>query len=282
MKRGPSRRHRPVVVTGATSGIGLELSGMLVLEGFRVFGGALPGEDTKTLAEVGATPVSMDVTNPASLCTAKQQVESALEGIPLWALVNSAGIVAAGPIELLDIDEARYVFEVNVMGVLATTQAFLPSIRMAKGRIVNISSLSGLLAVPFLGPYNASKSAMEALSDTMRRELQHFGIDVIIVQPGATCTPLWNKAEQLDLSRYRGSPYASAVERVRRKAVKKGKKGMHPSQVAAAILSALTDEKPPTRIRVQRKRSSRVRYSILPLLSDRIIDRMVAKRVWGE
>jgi NAD(P)-dependent dehydrogenase (short-subunit alcohol dehydrogenase family) len=189
-------------------------------------------------------------------------------------------VVAAGPVEMLDMSEARRVFDVNVLGVLATSQTFLPLIREARGRIVNISSLSGLLAVPFLGPYNASKAAIESLCDTMRRELRPLGVAVIAVQPGATHTPMWEKAEAIDLAPYRGSVYEDAVARVKRKAVRKGLRGQPPGRVAGAIVHALTAEQPPSRIRVQRRRASRLFYSLLPLIPDWIIDRKVEEVVW--
>ena len=274
--------NRPaVLVTGATSGIGLELAGLLAREGFRVFGGALPGEDASSLAETGATLVSLDVTDSASLAAAREEVGKHLGGAPLWGLVNNAGVVGIGPVELLDLEEARRVFEVNVLGLLAATQTFLPSIRAAKGRVVNVSSVSALLSVPFLGPYNASKAAVESLSDALRRELLPFGVHVVVVQLGTTRTPLWNRARDADPTPFLGSDYLDAMRTVQRKAVKRADKGQPPAQVARAILGVLTAERPPTRVRVQRKRSARLRYSLLPLIPDRYVDRQVARRVWG-
>ena len=126
----------------------------------------------------------------------------------------------------------------------------------------------------------ASKAAVESLSDALRRELLPFGVDVVVVQLGTTRTPLWKRAEEIDSTPFLGSDYESALERVKLKAVKKGKRGQPPAQVAQAILRVLTAERPPTRVRVQGKRSARLRYSLLPLIPDRVIDRMVAKKVW--
>lgn len=271
---------RSVLVTGATSGIGLVTSRLLVGEGFRVLGGAFPTEDTAALREAGGTPVTLDVTDEASVRRAREEVAQVLAGQPLWGLVNNAGIVGAGPIEYVDLAELKRVFEVNVFGLVAVTQAFLPQLREARGRIVNMSSLSALLAVPFLSPYNASKSAVEAISDSLRREVEHFGVEVVIVEPGVTRTPLWRHADAIDLGPFRSSPYAAAMEKVHSTAVRKGGKGQPPENVARAIVQALTDAKPPTRIRVQRKLKAKIRYSLLPLLPDRLIDRLVADRVW--
>jgi len=272
----PRNARRPILVTGATSGIGLEVAGLLASEKLRVLGGARPGEDT------GARRVALDVTDQASLEAARKEIEQALGGEPLWGLVNNAGVVDAGPVELLDLDHTRQLFEVNVLGVLAATRTFLPGIRAARGRIVNMSSISAILPLPFLGPYSASKSAVETLSDSLRRELHPFGVQVVIVQPGTTRTPLWRKADQIDTAPFRGSPYEKAVEEVQSRAVRKGGKGMPPEQVARAILEALRAERPPSRVRVQRKRKARIRYTLLPLVPDRIVDRLVAKEVWGE
>ena len=162
---------KAVLVTGASSGIGRAVAGELVRRGFTVFGTIRRRDDAPALAALGATPVTLDVTDAATIAAARAQLERALAGQPLVGLVNNAGIPAAGPLELLPLDELRRVFEVNVVGVVAVTQAFLPLLKVARGRIVNISSLAGRAALPFLGPYAASKFALEAISDSLRREL---------------------------------------------------------------------------------------------------------------
>src|SRR5947209_16873980 len=135
----------------------------------------------------------MDVTDTASITRVRGEVERALGTTPLIALVNNAGIPAAGPLELLPLDELRRVLEVNLIGVVAVTQAFLPLLKRARGRIVNISSVSGRVAMPFMGPYAASKFALEAVSDSLRRELLPFGVDVIVVEPGSVQSRIWDK-----------------------------------------------------------------------------------------
>lgn len=185
---------RAIFVTGAASGIGLASAANLVQRGSQVFGGIKPGKDHAHLSAAGVQPVRLDVTDPESLAGALKMVQSDLGDSRLWGLVNCAGVVSAGPIEMHNLSEARDVFGVDVIGMLAAIQTFLPLIRQGRGRIVNLSFLSGPLAMPFMGPYNASKAAVESLSDTMRRELQPLGVDVIAIQPGTTKTSMWNKA----------------------------------------------------------------------------------------
>ncbi|MFQ5565700.1 MAG: SDR family oxidoreductase [Paracoccaceae bacterium] len=282
MNAQSAKASRAVFVTGATSGIGLATARLLASEGFNVFAGVEPGEDPDGLDGTGAELVTIDVTDAASLAAARDGVRAHLGDTPLWGLVNCAGVIGGGAVEKLDMAEVRRVFEVNVLGLFAVCQTFLPQIRAAKGRIVNISSLSGLLAVPFLGPYCASKAAVESLCDTMRRELQPLGVDVIAIQPGKTRTSLWSKAKEFDLSPYQGSGYESAITALRRKAAKKERKGkgQPPLHVAQAVLRGLTAEPAPSRIRVQRNRAGNLFYSLLPLLPDRIVDRKVTQRIW--
>src|SRR5207244_3594417 len=165
-----------VGVTGASTGIGAAIARHLAERGFRVFGTVRRAEDEAALRRDGVTPVRMDVTDTASITRARGEVERALGMTLLIALVNNAGIPAAGPLELFPLDELRRVLEVNLIGVVAVTQAFLPLLKVSRGRIVNMSSVAGHAALPLVGPYTASQLGLEALSDSLGRELLLFGL----------------------------------------------------------------------------------------------------------
>ena len=166
-------------------------------QGFRVFAGvrlAPAGQELKRRASDRLTPVILDVTQADSIRTAAEAIGQAVGSDGLAGLVNNAGIVVAGPLELLPIEELRRQFEVNVIGNVAVTQALLPLLRQGRGRIVNMGSLNGVMAPPYFGPYSASKFALEALSDCLRVELRKWGISVSLIEPGSVKTPIWEKS----------------------------------------------------------------------------------------
>jgi len=268
-----------VLVTGASSGIGAAIVRELALRGCVVFGTIRRAQDAAGVAALGATPVTMDVTDAGAIATARADIERALAGRPLAGLVNNAGIPVAGPLELLPLAELRRCLEVNVIGVVAVTQAFLPLLKRAHGRIVNISSVSGRAALPFMGPYAGSKFALEGLSDSLRRELLPFGVDVIVVQPGSVQSKIWDKVEAMDLSPYRGTRYGPALERFRDQALRGARRAPSPDGVARAVAKALTARRPPTRMLV-------TDYALLTRLMfglpDRWIDWLIGRTVWGK
>lgn len=191
---------RSVVITGTSTGIGWGTAKVLIGNGFRVFGSVRKVTDAERLAaEFGPNfvPLVFDVTDEAAVKAAADQVRAALAGEKLFGLVNNAGVAVAGPLLELPIKEFRRQIEINLIGVVITTQAFAPLLGVdrkltgSSGRIVNIGSVGGRNAVPFLSPYNASKFAMEGLSESLRRELLPFGVDVIVIGPGAVATPIW-------------------------------------------------------------------------------------------
>jgi len=188
---------RTVVITGASTGIGRACALRLDGKGVRVFAGVrdeAAGAALKADASGRLVPVAIDVTLPETVASASRTIADAVGPQGLAGLVNNAGVFYGGPLELSSLDELRRAFDVNVFGTIAVTQAFLPLLRAARGRIVNVSSASGLVALPFYGPYAASKFALEAVSDSWRVELRPWGITVVVVEPGVVDTPIGEKA----------------------------------------------------------------------------------------
>ena len=267
-----------VVVTGASSGIGAAIAHELAARGFTVFGTIRRPQDGAALVAAGVTPIPMDVTDASGIAAARVTVERALGGRPLAGLVNNAGVPAAGPLELVPLEELRRVLEVNLVGAVAVTQAFLPLLKVSRGRIVNMSSLAGRAALPFLGPYAASKFGLEAVSDSLRRELAPFGVGVIVIEPGNIESKIWDKVEAMDLGGYRGTPYESVLARFRARALRDGRRAPPATLVAGAVLRALTARRPPTRIIV----SARPWIDGLVVrLPDRLLDWLMGRMVWG-
>src|ERR671915_2319963 len=182
-----------VLVTGASSGIGEATALHLKELGFDAVAAVRKNEDAERLAGRGLRTVKLDVTDVDSIDAARDE----LAGGPLAGLVNNAGIAVAAPLEYLPLDQLRDQLEVNLVGQLAVTQRFLPALRAGRGRIVNVSSIGGRVALPLLGAYHASKFALEAISDTLRRELRSQGVDVIVIEPGGVKTPIWRKGDEL-------------------------------------------------------------------------------------
>jgi NAD(P)-dependent dehydrogenase (short-subunit alcohol dehydrogenase family) len=275
---------RSVVVTGTSSGIGWGTASVLIRNGIHVFGSVRKQEDADRLAAEfgsGFTPLIFDVTDAEAVRAAAEQVRRQLGGETLFGLVNNAGIGTAGPLMHQPIDEFRHQIEVNLIGPLIVTQAFLPllgadrSLRGAPGRIVNVSSVGGRNGAPFLGAYAASKHGLEGLSESLRRELMLYGIDVIIIGPGAVATPIWDKADQIDTSAYAGTDYAEVLPRFAEYFVSEGRKGYPPERVGEAILHALTVPKPRVRYVVVRQRFRN--WTLPRLLPRRFADRIIAR-----
>jgi len=276
---------RSVVVTGASTGIGWAVAQVLTQRGFHVFGSVRkPADAERLVAAFGqaVTPLMFDVTDEVAVRAAAGTVEATLDGRPLAGLVNNAGIAVAGPLLHLPIDEWRKQLEVNLTGVVIATQAFAPLVGARKpadgspGRIVNIGSVGGRNANPFMAPYCTSKFGLEGLSESLRRELLPFGVDVVVIAPGAVATPIWDKADEIDTAAYAGTVYGPALERLRAYMLSLGKSGLPPERIGEAVHTALTAAKP------------KVRYTITPqplqmlmadLLPKRTLDRIVGRRL---
>jgi NAD(P)-dependent dehydrogenase (short-subunit alcohol dehydrogenase family) len=274
-----------VVITGASTGIGWATAKLLIDRGFRVFGSVRKQTDADRLkTEFGANfvPLVFDVTDEAAVLAAAREVRAALAGETLLGLVNNAGIAVAGPVLELSADQFRHQMEVNVMGPVIATQAFGPllgsdpSLRGPKGRIVMISSVAGKNGNPLMSAYAASKFAIEGLSESLRREMMLFGIDVIIVAPGAVKTPIWGKADDIDVSAYQNSPFFPPLQRIRSYMKRLGENGLPPETIAEAIATALTSAHPKVRYQIA---SDQLRHLMTAILPKRMVDRIIAKRL---
>lgn len=276
-----SSRPGSVVVTGVSSGIGRGAARVLAASGYRVFGSVRKREDAERLSdELGSafTPLLFDVTDERAVQAGAERVREALGGSSLGGLVNNAGIAVPGP--LLEIPEAelRQQIEVNLVGAVTVTRAFLPLLRDARspGRIVNISSPAGRLALPFLGAYAASKHALEGVSDGLRRELAIYGIRVVVIDPGTVATAIWDKADSVDLSPFAKSDYLQAMTRLRDFMVASGRKGAEPERIGRIILAALEARHP--RLRYSAPTSSLfARLAAAGLLPKGLVDRALAR-----
>ena len=274
-----------VVITGASTGIGWASAKLLLERGFRVFGSVRKQADADRLkSEFGAnfTPLLFDVTDEAAVLAAARTVRAALNGETLTGLVNNAGVAVAGPVLELAADEFRRQMDVNVMGPIISTQAFGPllgsdpSLKGPKGRIVMISSVAGKSGNPLTPAYAASKHAIEGLSESLRREMMLFGIDVIIVAPGAVKTPIWAKSVDVDISGYRNSPYFPALEKARAFTKHLSEIGLPPERIAETIANALTTAHPRVRYQIT---PDPMRHLITAILPKRMVDKIIARRL---
>jgi NAD(P)-dependent dehydrogenase (short-subunit alcohol dehydrogenase family) len=277
-----AKQQKTVVVTGVSTGIGWGAAKVLTKAGYRVFGSVRKEADAKKLsAEFGANfvPLVFDVVDEKAVRAAGETVRKALSGQTLFGLVNNAGIAVAGPLLYLPIDEFRKQLEVNMTGVVIATQAFGPllgvdpDLKGKPGRIVNISSVGGKNATPFIGAYNASKFGVEGLSEALRRELMPFEIDVIVVAPGAVATAIWGKTGDQELARYANTPYATQLAKLQKLAAAQGAKGLKPEALGRVIMRALTIARPKTRYTVT---PEPVLNFVLNTVPKRTADRLIA------
>ena len=267
-----------VVVTGVSSGIGWGTAKVLLQRGFQVFGSVRKREDADRLSAVWGeafTPLLFDITDEQAVRRAATVVADRLQGQTLSGLVNNAGVAVPAPLIYQPIGEYRQQLEVNLVGPLIVTQAFVDLLGADHqrsghpGRIINISSIGGKIAGPFLGAYHASKFGLEGFSGSLRIELMIHGIDVIVIGPGAVATAIWDKAEQVDSSAYRNTEYAQAVEAYRTYMIESGRKGYSPERLGEIVWRALTTPHPPVRCG----------YAVVPRpLRNWIIPRLLPKR----
>ncbi len=273
------------MVTGASTGIGRAAVKVLTGRGWRVFAGVRKPADADSLRQEfgeNVVPLLVDVTDAAAVRAAAGEIRAKLGGRTLKGLVNNAGMAIGGPLALQPLEEIRRVFEVNLFGAITVSQAIIPllgadsTLTGGPGRIVNITSVGGKIAAPFLGDYVMSKHALEAFSESLRRELMIYGIDVIVIGPGSVATPIWDKAEQSDVTAYAKSDYAEPLKTFLHAFIKNGRKGLPPERIGEAIFLALTTPKPKVRYAVVPEKF--VNWTLPSLLPKRTIDGIMAKR----
>lgn len=281
-----TNRRGAVLVTGSSTGIGQACARYLDKLQFRVFAGVRRDADGEALRQKASdrlTPIHIDVTDGATIAAARAAVESAVGEAGLAGLVNNAGIVVPGPLEILPLEELRKQLEVNVVGQLAVTQAFLPLLRRGGGRVVQMGSISGRIATPFVGAYSVSKFALEAMTDALRMELLPWGIEVSIVEPGSIATPIWGKSREYSGEIARRIPlekrnlYRRAYDAMRAAAAKTGEAGIPAIEVAKAVADALTAPKPRTRYLVGK--DAKMRALLAQFIPDRMRDRIIIKHL---
>ncbi|MBI1187071.1 MAG: SDR family NAD(P)-dependent oxidoreductase [Alphaproteobacteria bacterium] len=278
--------QKAVVITGASTGIGRACVARAVKGRAHVFAAVRKEADAASLVnEFGAavTPLIMDVTDDGQISAAVAKVSEWLQGRTLFGLVNNAGIAVPGPLAHLSTDDVRRQFETNLFGLHAVTSAFLPLLgaeterRGAPGRIVMISSVGGKEGGPFVGAYAASKHAVEGYSKSLRRELMLYGIEVVVIAPGAVATPIWDKAETSGLERFSNTPFGPATRRAADYMLEMGKKGLPASAIGNVVWRGLTQAKPPFNITILRDKFTQ--YTLPRLLPGRFVNGIFAKRL---
>jgi len=280
-------KRRSVLITGTSTGIGEACALMLAEKGFHVFAGVRKTQDGEALckkAKGNLEYIILEITDARCISSAVESVAKTVGNDGLDGLVNNAGIVVGGPLEFIPIEALRKQFDVNVIGQIAVTQAFLPLLRIAHGRIVNMGSIGGRVATPFQSPYNASKSAMESFTDSLRIELHPWGIHVCIIEPGNIATPIWKKSlaafdeMSTDISPRMYDLYGYLMDGMRKYINKP--RTVPPSLVAEAVADALMSDKPEEHYLVGKDARSLVWLTYLPAgLKDWLILRRLSKRV---
>jgi NAD(P)-dependent dehydrogenase (short-subunit alcohol dehydrogenase family) len=275
-----------VLVTGASTGIGRATALLLDARGYRVFAGVRKEADARELSKDGSdrlTPVTIDVTEAAQIAAAREQVAESVADQGLAGLVNNAGVGGGGPIEFMPLDELRRTLEINLIGQVAVTQAFIPLIRKAKGTIVFIASIGGRVASPFMSPYNTSKFAIEALGESLRHELRPWEIDVAVVEPGSIDTEIWSKGNEQVREQVEVMPddarrlYGRQITRFGEVLNETASRGISPDKVAEVVHKAIASDNPRHRYLVGT--DAKIGARLKGTLPDRTFSKLAARQM---
>jgi NAD(P)-dependent dehydrogenase (short-subunit alcohol dehydrogenase family) len=275
---------KSVLITGASTGIGRASALRMDAEGWRVFASVRKEEDAAGLRDVASerlVPLMLDVTDSEQVASVAGRLADAVGDHGLDGLVNNAGIAVMSPLETIPLEDLRRQLEVNLISQVAVTQAMLPLIRKARGRVVFLSSIGGRMALPFGAPYHASKYGIEAVVDCLRQELRPWKIDVVAIEPGSIDTPIWERGEEIADQLAERAPatqetlYGERIERFRGAVRRTAERGIAPEKVAGAVQHALGSRRPRTRYLVGA--DARGQALLSRLLPDRVMDRIVAR-----
>jgi NAD(P)-dependent dehydrogenase (short-subunit alcohol dehydrogenase family) len=276
---------RHVLVTGASTGIGRATALHLDAIGFRVHAGVRKEADGLGLEDEAAGPLShviLDITDPAQVTAAAAQIGEAAPG-GVWGLVNNAGIAVAGPLEFLPLDDWRWQLDVNLTGHVAVIQALMPHLRRTRGRIVNVTSIGGLIAFPFMGAYHAAKFGLEAVSHALRRELRPWVMHVCSVEPGSVATNIWERGDEIAEGVRKKLPaaaeehYGQTLDDYQELLHRTAERGVDPIRVAKVIEHALTSSRPRTRYLVGT--DARVQARVAKVLPDGVMDALIDRGI---
>ena len=277
---------KSIVITGTSTGIGYACSKHFIEKGYKVFGSVRNDNDANRVSnELGSNfvPLMFDVTDETAVKESVKVVENQIGDQKLSGLINNAGLGVMGTIQSLSAEQFKYQFDVNVLGVFHCCQAYLDLLGADKnrkgdpGKIINISSVSGEIGMPFMSAYNMSKFGLEGFSEGIRRELLMYGIDVVVIAPGPIKTPIWKKINQKDeVKRYDNSDFRESLARAMKMTDKMEQVGFEPIVIAERALSIIESKKNNTRYRID---PTRMQNILLQLFPKRIADRMIAKRM---
>ncbi|PRX10904.1 UNVERIFIED_ORG: short-subunit dehydrogenase [Martelella mediterranea] len=264
-----------IVVTGASSGIGAATAQEMARRGYHVLAGVRREQDARDIQGPNIEPVLIDITHPDDIAALAQRIDTDPPGRALRAVVNNAGIGTNAPVEVFDLDAWRKLFEVNYFGHIAVTQKLLPALLRSKGRVINISSVGGRIAMATYGPYAGAKFALEALSDSLRRELAPSGVDVVVIEPGAVQTKISGRAIAVAnnvaaaMTPEQTERYGALIHAVTAQAAAADKTGAKASVAANVVVRAITSRRPRTRYGVGREAAL---LGLMSLLPDKVID----------